>query len=105
MASPGAWKESGGRLRRGRARVWQEILAVALPSFFPCPPPNPPPRGGRAFLAPSPLVGEGWGGGPGDGRRSARNNRRTRRAPRMGLNVASATTLCQARKVDTGHRY
>src|SRR5207249_4185078 len=44
-----------------------------LPWFCPCPPPNPPPQGGRAFLAPSPLVGEGRGGGCGDGRRHARS--------------------------------
>jgi 2-amino-4-hydroxy-6-hydroxymethyldihydropteridine diphosphokinase len=27
------------------------------------PHPNPPPQGGRGNLAPSPLAGEGWGGG------------------------------------------
>src|SRR5438552_18858835 len=41
-----------------RARgAWQEIPAAVLPRFSPCPPPNPPPQGGRARLAPSPLVG------------------------------------------------
>ena len=31
---------------------------------FDGPPPNPPPRGGRALeIIPSPLVGEGQGGG------------------------------------------
>jgi hypothetical protein len=34
-----------------------------LTFFFLPPHPNPPPQGGREKKAPSPLVGEGWGGG------------------------------------------
>src|SRR5207249_7223770 len=86
-------EDCGARGRRGagpRERgVWQKVQAPALPSFFPCPHPTlphkggglfwlPPPLWGRAFLAPSPLVGEGRGGGSGDGGRSARNKRHTR---------------------------
>src|SRR5437879_330594 len=63
------------------AGVWREVLAAVLPWFFPCPPPNPPPQGGRAFLAPSPLVGEGRRGGCGDGRRHAGNICQTPVAP------------------------
>src|SRR5439155_12431114 len=81
-AFDGAPSGSGPRFGRGGTslagvaapRVWQKILAAVSPWFFPCPPPNPPPQGGRAFLAPSPLVGEGCGGGSGDGQRRARNN-------------------------------
>src|SRR5437870_1766291 len=54
--------------------VWQNFPAAVLPWFFPCPPPNPPPQAGRASLPPSPLVGEGRGGGSGDGRRRARKD-------------------------------
>jgi beta-ribofuranosylaminobenzene 5'-phosphate synthase len=42
--------------RQAFPETWR--LVVALP-----PHPNPPPQGGRELLSPSPLVGEGWGGG------------------------------------------
>src|SRR5216684_427817 len=53
----------------GRTRTFRFDLAAMISTHLrkpkQHPPPNPPPQGGRARKAesPSPLEGEGWGGG------------------------------------------
>src|SRR6185437_15890962 len=58
------------RLTSAMARRWKcGVIARAFVGRARCdPPPNPPPQGGRDKLctcnsSPSPLEGEGWGGG------------------------------------------
>ncbi len=65
----------------GSLKFWT-LPPVASKTLAAAPPhPTPPPPGGRGPLSPSPLVGEGWGGGELGGWRETRQRSVRRRRP------------------------